>query len=416
MLEENLPPIPNEIPVQNHTPQVREYASKSSAVESLIHQNEDLLARLSVNIRRYAQSEDRFKKTELDKQRLLKQIGHLHDQILIYKQKDVLRTERTNKEQNLYNDAQQKITLLETQYAELRSENLKTKEQLKKDLHGALKRLRRLDKYTQKISPLAKNLNIELKKAVKELSTVTELKNTAHEKLLEATGHIKELDGRSVEDHKKLTENYEFELKKRNEKVKYSEKEIKNLTNKLVELEEAYEKSIELKNRLVIVERVAKEQKISSQKDLSEIQRELVLFRQDAKAKTIEVKELSDQLERQNGTVHQVTEESEKLKDQVESLQMLWTESQKELEQKNKQIDALQSLNKRISSDLMSKKKDLKSAQSKMDEQKFAGDKSINKLTQSADQAKSIMVKDKEKSEILVNKVENLIAEIQSGF
>jgi hypothetical protein len=411
-----LPPIPSEIPVQKSMEDYPVNLQKSSAIESLIQQNEDLLSRLSVNIRRYAQSEDRFKKVEEDKGRLVEQISHLKDQILIYRQKDALVLKRNEKSNEEFSRVKSKLQIAETQFAELNSDSQGRRKHLKSELLKMQLQQKRLNKYAKKLSQIAKKLRLENSKNKSKLSIEVENKKTAHKNLLNATDHIQEKDKNHKSLLEKITDNYEFEIKQLKEKVKIQTKENTHLQSKLEDLEMSFEQNIELKNRLVVIERAAKEHKLSAQKDVNEIQKELAYFRQDAKSKAIELKNSKAEVNSQKTQFDSIDDENKKLKDQVESLQILWKDSQVELEKKYTQIESLQALNQKMSSDLLEKKQSFKKVQENYESENYIHQDKIEVLNKGQKESQKILVKEKVKSEDLIRKMESLIAEIQSGY
>ena len=92
------PPTPDElvqrVPLPNQLPKGMDFSElplsglKSSALESLIGQNEDLMARLSVSLRRGSESEDRITEIEKQNSSLHSRFAAIKEQYSILQEKD----------------------------------------------------------------------------------------------------------------------------------------------------------------------------------------------------------------------------------------------------------------------------------------------------------------------------------------
>ncbi|WP_374030319.1 hypothetical protein [Bdellovibrio bacteriovorus] len=138
-------PLPDELPRQNDFSHLPKEILKSSTVENLISQNEDLMARLKVTLRRLSllETENQKFSEEANKARLSQ--SSVTDQILVWKEKD-----------NLW---RQKVDQLERE-KEIQAEKLRA---LTEKTQNMATELARHEKYHERIKTQVKPYISELK-------------------------------------------------------------------------------------------------------------------------------------------------------------------------------------------------------------------------------------------------------------
>ena len=83
----NTIPLPDQLPQKLDVNSLSKNLLESQAVENLIAQNDDLMARLSVNLKRILKMEQ-INRDEINKNKeLIQKVEHLSDQVLILKEK-----------------------------------------------------------------------------------------------------------------------------------------------------------------------------------------------------------------------------------------------------------------------------------------------------------------------------------------
>ncbi|HWU43791.1 MAG TPA: hypothetical protein VN132_10145, partial [Bdellovibrio sp.] len=87
--------LPNQLPKGIDFSDLPVERLKSSTLESLINQNEDLMARLSVSLRRANEFEDRIQTLESENSTLRARFQTIKDQYLLVSEKDKISTSRT---------------------------------------------------------------------------------------------------------------------------------------------------------------------------------------------------------------------------------------------------------------------------------------------------------------------------------
>ncbi|MBK7842541.1 MAG: hypothetical protein IPJ71_02425 [Bdellovibrionales bacterium] len=94
-------PLPTHLPLKLDLSALPENVQKSGAIDSLIRQNEDLMARLNVALRRHSILEEQAGKFENTLKQLQDRNEALADQVLVYREKDRLQgnTRKTSERQ-----------------------------------------------------------------------------------------------------------------------------------------------------------------------------------------------------------------------------------------------------------------------------------------------------------------------------
>ncbi len=179
--------------------------ARSKAVEALIQQNDDLMARLTVNTRRISILEEELSQTRQDKENLQAHYDNLKDQVLILKQKTQTLANRKDHNDNLVKALKDKaikfeenLRISEIRYAELhRSFDEKQAQMLKRvDQHA--RRIKRYLSYRERIQKAAQSLR---KKFEQELHDLRQNKAISEHNLSQ---ELRDLKQRLNEEHATL--------------------------------------------------------------------------------------------------------------------------------------------------------------------------------------------------------------------
>ena len=126
-MNNNLPTL-SELPEKFDLTQISPEAARSNAVEALLQQNDDLMARLSVSLRRISELEDKLNFTQQSNEKMKFHYENLKDQVLILKQKAQALAQRKDDSEGFLKGLKDKIRYLEEErrlgeirYAELYS-------------------------------------------------------------------------------------------------------------------------------------------------------------------------------------------------------------------------------------------------------------------------------------------------------
>lgn len=316
---------------------------KSSSLESLISQNEDLMARLKVTLRRLSLLEIENEKIVKENQQIKSAHQALSDKYLVFQEKDNLWKERL--------DA-------------LESEREKYIEQYK-SFQSQLKHYQaesdRFQKYQEKIKLKVKPYIEQLKTENADLSRSNRFITLESEKLMAEVislrGQVLDLSGQlkiqleeQEQRHHTIIESYENEvrsLRVENEKMKEESREFQL---KSVRLSEALLRKDQLENEVVEMKRLREEMIAGFENEIEKFKN---LAEDNLRKSTrleLEQREIQDKLEQ---TVKKNEELQQKIFDlstQNESLSYLWKSKTEETERLKISIENFEKLNVELSS------------------------------------------------------------------
>ena len=160
-------PLPTEIPEPPNLSQLPQDILHSGTVETLIGQNDDLMARLKVTLRRQSILEQDILNLKKQQREIEKYCDNLENQNQILKEKDQQASKRQIQIEDKFLTVQEDLQLYEIRYAELsekyeiKKTDLVRHEKLNKSLRRDLKTYsRRLKKW---VRPLITSLRSEIK-------------------------------------------------------------------------------------------------------------------------------------------------------------------------------------------------------------------------------------------------------------
>ncbi len=426
-------PLPNQVPSPVDLSVVPEHILRSGAVESLIQQNEDLMARLAVALRRNSLLEERVSEVEQSLKAFKHRYDVMQDQVLVLREKDQVLLSRTQKAQEESAEARQALTQLETRYAELYTSSKDRQSQLMENLEALARRVSRHIHHRRRLYRVALSLRHEIRDLKNRLENLDEQlvqEKTAHhelkDKLGQAAEHIQNQAKEAESNQRQLVSSYEDQLKALRESLKEAQAKCLVADEKLAEMGEVYEANVDLQNERVTLLRSLSEIKQQREEELQQMQQQLSEFRREAKAKTLELERL--RLERDEARELAQLEKQEKhhLSEQVESLQCLWDENQREISAQREKIASLQKLNQQISTHLNDQRRELKELREQAETAEFQARQKLQVLKSQLQQIwaqpptplnlSPQSAPDEEKLEPeWMTKVDSLIAEIQGA-
>ncbi len=355
-LPNELPPLPN---LADLPPQVLH----SGTVETLLGQNEDLFARLKVTFKTNA---------ELERQLMIKEqseleIKHINSSLLA--QIQVLQ-EKDKAQRVKQDELETKIAALS---ATIESESIRsTNTQLQLEEKGdAFESLR------TKLNEAAQHIEAQ-EVAIRELEV--QLSSDFELRLMKTSA-----------EHQLLQAEAEQKLQAANTEAQNLQAELTTIKEKAGKLQNISEKCADAENRLVYFERRSEELENRYNKEFSELQSQLTIYRTEAKTLSLQLHNTEQRLDEKLAECVRLKESLNESQDQFESLQTLWTEGQKRLEESRLKYDSLHKINQELSRKLK-------------DQRAVAADPSL------------YTDKIEEDKEQKFERLENLLAGIQAGF
>lgn len=302
---------------------------RSSTVESLLSQNEDLTARLRVTVQRLAaiENESYQSRTEIDG--LNRQLNALHDQILVSREKQIYEKQKDEALEKQIVNLKRQLDITQMEYAELRNSGQKLKIAL-----FFLQNYRR--RITAWVNPAFKKLRREFKHAQEQLSQNEKIIQALREQILEVSKSASKQVAEVQKQNQELVEYNESERKiwtGQNDLLKNINLELER---KIELLERDAEQHDGIQNRNITLERIRSETQKKHQSEIEvhmaseqKLSAELQGLRADCSALTIKNQELAD--------AHS----------QLESTRSLWKEKCEELQNLQAAYAALDKLSKK---------------------------------------------------------------------
>jgi chromosome segregation ATPase len=308
--------LPNEIPPPPDLASLPATVLHSGTVETLLAMNDDLMARLKINIRRASILEQQIMEQERMTSELMRDNGGLTAEL------DVMREAQK----------EARIRLIEAE--------------------GMRIELGRLRSYRRRIhawvSPLVKKLRSSQKQVARleeALSHRETQLNDVRNRMGETIAHVQNRERTFKQDQSTLVAQYE-------ERIGALEEQLEKLLPKAERFETATARAAETSNKLIFLERRNSELEARFQEDLAQIQAQTTAFRTEAKGLAVEMHELQKQIAEKTEANARLSNEHDLLKDQFESLQAVWADAQKRLEASKLQQEALNRLNQELSRQL----------------------------------------------------------------
>ena len=440
--------LPTQLPALLDLSPLPEKVQRSGAIEALIQQNEDLMARLSVAIRRSALVEDKIGKYESTIQQLKDRNEVLADQLLVYREKDRLQENSHKKYEKKIHQYKENLSLLEVQYAEYFATSKERQRSLTASVDQLSRRLGRHLRYRAQIQRTSRQMRKRLKAQIAHLNCENK---RLEEKLQQEDIHLQELRGKlsKTVDHiqrqaqeaeanqRQLVEDYEKQFTKLKLDLKEKQALVEELEGKVEDFEKLHGEKVFLQNQLVALQRLTKEKEEKFNQETHRLQVDLVNFRREAKEKTLEVDRLTQAKASETSELEALRQAKARLEDQVESLQCLWRDTNNQLEVQSKKNKALQKLNQQLSTSLNERRKEAQTLRKQMDGSQFRAadkikdlkgqvkalgetniklykEKKVN-LTE-ANLTEANLAEELKVRHEAIERIKNLMAEIQSGF
>ena len=247
-MEEILVPMRTQIPIELPPPpdlsNLPSHILHSGTVETLIGQNDDLMARLKVNIRRNSLFEQKILELEHINIEMTRANSSLLSQIQIYEEKDLIVREKLNA-----NSQDREATKEEIALQKLKISNL---EKRNSDLRLAARYLRRVRRW---VTPFVDKLKAELARERKTLLSKEATISDLRARLVETVNYAQNLERQSMKDQAALVERYETTYRKMQSDLEKATASAKLLRDKASRVEQAVAESAGHANRIIYLER-----------------------------------------------------------------------------------------------------------------------------------------------------------------
>lgn len=362
-------PLPSQMPKGIDFSELPMSALKSATVEGLISQNEDLMARLSVALRKIHEMEEGVAANEREKKALHSRFQTLREQFMVLEAKDKTSVQRTLQQHEENVVLRQAGGKLEKMYADLYSQAQAFQKRMVR-----LERYRaRIQKVTGPLQDKAKRLDMveeEIVQFRRSLSAQTIAITEAFEaRAAEYEERLKAAQG----ENRKTIEQFEAKLSE-------AEQRIQALQGKADERDQMYADLLKLENKLVFDQRQFELSRAEADRVNGQMEMETSSLRLQLKDILVDREAKVQELTRLTAEIPNLRERNQNLVEQVESLQTLWNHKQRELEQLDEKNRSLQRLNQTLSVTLNQQRKEIHQLQVELDKEKFTSEEKIKTL------------------------------------
>lgn len=329
--------LPDEVPQRTNATIPNELL-KSATVENLISQNQDLMNRLSISLRRLSSLENDNQRIVEESRKTQLQFQNYRETIQVLTKSDI--------------EWKQKIEILETE-----KEVAQEKAQLfSEKLKAAQTQILKFEKYQEKVKSQFKPYIQELKLIISKLETENkELQERTHQ----AAAQVADIRAQIIEVTQSSREQLENENRKSQELISYYENEVISLKKELkektelladrelkaVRLQKALEKCDYLENELVVLSRSKEELKIRLEEEmmdyrikaqeLSRQNQRLGMEHADLQIRVVEIESERTSLQKENFSI----------KEQLDSLRYMWNSKNEETERLKSALQSLEKIN-----------------------------------------------------------------------
>lgn len=370
-LPTDLPPVPNLSSLPAHI-------LHSGTVETLIGQNEDLMARLKVNLRRNSILEEQIMEQDRIHSQLRGEHASLLAQFQVVEEKSAMLKSKSQTFDVQIEELRDQLAFEQARVeaAEERSQELRAGLRFEKTFR------RRVRNW---VRPYIDSLKAQVTDSVarvafldRQLSTREAVIGDLRERITQLERAQQNAAVKTNHDQALLVSSYEARLTKAEGEMAKSKAEASLLREKAGRLDEAVKAQTTAENRIILLER-----------KLSEMETQVAAYRVEAKTLAAESMMANTEKDRAARAEKEACDELARVRDQFESLQAVWSEAQKKFEASQLQQDALNKLNQELSRQLK-----------------------IERQARETSTARAAAEKPADR----IEKIESLLAELESGF
>jgi chromosome segregation ATPase len=338
-------PLPNQMPRGVNFRDIPASAMKSSTLESLISQNEDLMARLSVSLRKANQFEEKAAVLEKENQGFRAKFETLHEQFQILHEKDRIFSSRSQQLLEENGEAKEHRHKLEKVYSELYVQAT-----------ALQRRLQYLERYRVRVQKASPAIQARAKRLAPVEAEFEQTRKTL------SMSHMQSVNS------------YEAKLAD-------CRHEIDTLKSKAAERDQLFDEKVKLHNQLVFEQRQHGLLRDDNANTIERLERENSDIRLQLKQALVIQESQKNELIELKIRLPALEEQNKVLLEQVESLQALWAHKQRETDQLEEKNRSLQKLNQTLSVNLNQQRKDMQTLQSEADAERFQATDRIKILT-----------------------------------
>ncbi|MBC7370112.1 MAG: hypothetical protein H7326_01015 [Bdellovibrionaceae bacterium] len=347
---ENIP-LPDEMPKGFNYNSLPRDILKSSSIENLISQNEDLMTRLTVSLRRLSLLENENQKLNDQAQRARLSQSAVSDQILIFKEKDNIWKNKLDHVEKEKDVQLEKATALQMRTAKLTAEVDRYRK-----YHDRIKA--QVKPYIHQLKDYSRSLEDKTARQAQENSKLDAQLSDLRHQILEVSKNSRTQIEMRERQNQELVQHYETQVQSQAEEIKMLQQFVQELEVKSLRLNKSLEKQDELENQVVELVRTKEEMKARLDSEVTRLQERSSELHRANKRLEIEHADLQTLAVDHEAEIKTLGKDRQNLAEQLDSLRYMWNAKVEETE---KLKAAMQSL-ERLNVDLSQKVNELRSS------------------------------------------------------
>ncbi len=345
--ERSLPPIQraDKHQIINFT-EIPKDIRKSGTVETLISQNEDLMARLKVTLRRLTILEDENKSIHSQFEEMKTTYSSVSDQMLIWKEKEKIWKERNEKA----NSELEAIKARLPDYAKLEAQVERYKRYQEKVKTTIKPYLQQLKDYAATLHLQIQNMNRDLDRRDAEIHDLNQ-QLLANKEALTQKIHFYE------SNQIQLVNTFEKDKLELFHQIQVLNESNQALEAKSQNLDRSLERQDELENLIIALRRSKDDFQQSTQREIDDLRNQNRELKQFLTEKTMSSQDLASEKEKLKGENHLLQSRQSELEEQLTSLRYMWNSKSEENEKLKITISSLEKINLELSQKLNESRK-----------------------------------------------------------
>ncbi len=345
-------PLPDQIPAKPQLGHIPSEILKSSTIETLISQNEDLMSRLKITIRRLQLLENENQELGQEILQTKKAYNAIKDQLAIEEDKD----------QN-WKDKIRQLEQEKLQVEILLDAHLKQNDELQTAKHSMKSQLERHKKYQEKIRTQIKpyiqdlkNNGQQLQEQVDRFQSEMDLKNSELQDALRSLSDIRTELSQSTESYeyqmKQLVQNFEQERSFLKKQILQLQIDLGAYQQTHSQLEKVRDERDHFENVVITLRRQNEDLKNQLENEQQQFREEVKNLRLQSTEQLHRYQTLHDKVSKQEKELQTQQDLNLQLEEQMTGLRFLWSEKTAENDQLKLSLSALEKLNFELSQKL----------------------------------------------------------------
>lgn len=336
-------PLPDELPRPPSTHHLPPEILKSGVIENLISQNEDLMARLKVALRRLSLTEIENQKLSQDNELARKDLLKTRDQMLVLREKDNAWKAKTESLETDREVLAEKCRILESRLKADEAEMARHRK-----YHERIKS--QVKPYLVQLKEYARSLEIDLQSQGLELQKRETLVQDLRRQMSEVVRNSRlQIEAHELKSHE-LVDSYENSLREMRQELDLLRETNRDLEARAARLRRAEQRADEYENELIELRRSKEETQGRFEKEFDRLMTKTEeLSRENAKLRVAH-EDLTQISTHDKKRLDELERETLNSQGQLESLRYMWQSLREENESLRLRMKTLEKINVDLSS------------------------------------------------------------------